>query len=91
MKPGAPPPLWKNGVASSTRLRQKLEQVAMKTIGAGFHGDIDDPAGGLAELRGEGRGLDLELLDAVDDRWITCAEFLSNPRIRFLLSTPSSR
>ena len=38
----------------------------MELVGAGLGGDVDDVACGEAVLRGEGVGLDLELVDAVD-------------------------
>ena len=45
---------------------QKLEDRAVKLIGAALDGGVDHRAGGVAELGGEVVGLDLELLYRVD-------------------------
>src|SRR6266851_1001892 len=44
----------------------ELEQVSVETVGSGFGDDVDDVSAAPAILRGEGVGLDLELLDVFD-------------------------
>src|SRR6516165_1967438 len=49
-EPGVPAGGLKIGCRVEPGVAQELEQVAVETIGAGPHGDIDDSAGSLSEL-----------------------------------------
>ena len=51
-------------VSVKCAVAKELKEIAMKAVGAGLADDVDDVAAAPSILRGEGVGLDLELLDA---------------------------
>ena len=92
MNSGLPPPAgWKYGVASSAEFRRNSNTLPWKALVPDFMVTLTTPPAACPNSAEKVEVWTLNSSMPSITGWMICAELPSKPRMRFLLSTPSSR